>query len=138
MNTLWQTKQIQQVGASVLYAAAMWLGGCHKESGQAPDSPQLTQKVTMRDITFYSKALQRGMPYRLVMPSADSSGRKLNTVYLLHGGGGGFRDWTNYSARHFRYEFHTTPGDHNWKQWDEWLPKLFQSLEEHLSATGKI
>jgi enterochelin esterase-like enzyme len=33
---------------------------------------------------------------------------------------------------HLGYEFHTTPGDHNWKQWDESLPKLFQSLEGHL------
>ena len=254
----------------------------------------------MRDITFYSKALQRNMPYRVVMVSTDTSDHKLKTVYLLHGGGGGFRDWTNYSdvakyaeyglilvmpegnssyyanaagrpqdryedyivkdlvedvenkfpamssredraivgvsmggfgavnlalhhqelfsfaggisaaldvptrpfsikrldqwrrfraifgpwdgsiqksndpfllvksadpqnepyffltcgeqegllgpnrrfaslleARHFRYEFHTTPGDHNWKQWDEWLPKLFQSLQDHLSTQQK-
>lgn len=254
----------------------------------------------MQDVTFYSRALQRDMPYRVVMPPGDTSGRKLKTVYLLHGGGGGFRDWTNYSdvakysehglilvmpeghssyyanaaerqqdryedyivkdviedverkfptvgsregraivgvsmggfgainlalrhpglfafagrisaavdvpsrpfsikrleqwrrfraifgpwegpiqksndafqlvrsadaqnapyfyltcgeqegllgpnrqfaslleARHFQYEFHTTPGDHNWKQWDKWLPELFQSLEEHLSATPK-
>lgn len=40
-------------------------------------------------------------------------------------------------ARHFSYEFHTTPGDHNWKQWDGWLPELFRNLEEHLSATPK-
>lgn len=248
----------------------------------------------MRDVTFYSNALQRDMPYRVVMPSGDTSGHRLKTVCLLHGGGGNFRDWTNYSdvakyaehdlilvmpegnssyyvnaagraqdryedyivkdliedveskfpavggregraivgvsmggfgainlalhhpelfafagglsaaldvptrpfsikrveqwrrfraifgpwegqvqksndpfvlvgsvdvknapyffltcgeqegllgpdrqfasileARHFRYEFHTAPGDHNWKQWDEWLPKLFQSSEEH-------
>lgn len=280
---------------------ALGLVACHKDSWQAPDSPQLTQKVTMKDVTFYSKALQREMPYRVVMPSGDTSGRKLKTVYMLHGGGGNFRDWTNYSdvskyaehgfilvmpegnssyyvnaagrpqdryedyvvkdliedveskspamgsregraivgvsmggfgavnlalhhpelfafaggisaaldvptrpfsikrleqwrrfrtifgpwdgpvqkgndpfllvrsadtqnapyffltcgeqegllgpnrrfaslleGRHFRYEFHTTPGDHNWKQWDEWLPKLFQSLEEHLQAPQEI
>lgn len=39
-------------------------------------------------------------------------------------------------AHHFQYEFHTTRGDHNWKQWDEWLPELFRSLEGHL-ATAK-
>jgi S-formylglutathione hydrolase FrmB len=37
------------------------------------------------------------MPYRIVMPSSISPGQKLPVVYLLHGGGGGYRDWTNYS-----------------------------------------
>jgi len=274
---------------------ALALVACRKEDRQTQDAPQLTPNVTMRDVTFYSKALQRDMPYRVVMPSRIDSGKKLKTVYLLHGGGGGYRDWTNYSdvaryaenglilvmpegnssyyanaadrpkdryedyivkdltedveskypaanqredraivgvsmggfgavnlalhhpelfafaggisaaldvpsrpfsikrleqwrrfraifgvwdgptqkandpfvvvrsadpngtpyfflacgeqegllgpnrqfaslleKRHFGYEFHTIPGDHNWKQWDEWLPKLFQSLEEHL------
>lgn len=249
----------------------------------------------MQDVTFYSKALQRNMPYRIVLPIGMASGKKVRTVYLLHGGGGNFREWTNYSdvakyaehglilvmpegnssyyanaaerpqdryedyivkdliadvetkfpgmnsresraiagvsmggfgainlalhhpelfafaggisaavdvpsrpfsikrleqwrrfrsifgpwegpvqksndpfllvrlgdawnapyffltcgeqegllgpnrqfgslleARHFQYEFHTTRGDHNWKQWEGWLPTLFQSLEEHL------
>lgn len=63
----------------------------------------------MRDVTFYSKSLQRDMPDR-------------RFASLLE-------------ARHLRYEFHITPGDHNWKQWDEWLPKLFQSLEERLRVT---
>jgi putative tributyrin esterase len=296
-----ETKQIHRVSASVLCVIAVGLGACHKGAGEAPkDSPQLTPKVTMRNVTFFSKALQRDMPYRVVMPSGDISERKLKTVYLLHGGGGGFRDWTNYSdvakyaeqglilvmpegnssyyanaaerpqdryedyivkdliedvesrfpamrsregraiagvsmggygainlalhnpqlyafasgisaaldvpsrpfsikrldqwhrfrgifgpwegavqksndpfqlvrsaiaenapyffltcgeqegllgpnrqfaslleARHFPYEFHTTPGDHNWKQWDKWLPELFRSLGEHLKAAPK-
>lgn len=293
-----RTKPIQMVAAGVLWATAAWLGACRSENRQALDRPQLTPRVTMRDVTFYSNALQRDMPYRVVMPSGDTSGSKLKTVYFLHGGGGGFRDWTNYSdvakyaehdlilvmpegnssyyanaaertqdryedyivkdliedveskfpavggregraivgvsmggfgainlalhhpelfafaggisaaldvptrpfsvkrveqwrrfraifgpwdgptqkgndpfvlvrsvevkdapyffltcgeqegllgpnrqfaslleTRHFQYEFHTTPGDHNWKQWDEWLPKLFQSLEEHLQKS---
>jgi S-formylglutathione hydrolase FrmB len=281
-------------------ALALALVACNKGRGEAQrDSPQLTPKVTMRDVTFQSAALQRDMPYRVVMPASSDAHKKLRTVYLLHGGGGGFRDWTNYSdvakyaenglilvmpegdssyfanaserpqdryedyivkdliadveskfpaandrdgraivgvsmggfgavnltlhhpevfafaggisaaldvpsrpfsvkrleqwrrhraifglwegpaqksndpfllarsvqpssapyffltcgeqegllgpnrtfaslleARHFQYEFHTTPGDHNWKQWDEWLPKLFQSLEEHLHVAA--
>lgn len=293
-----ETKLNHSVSASILCAIVLGLGACHKQAEEAPkDAPQLTSKVTMRDVTFYSKALQRNMPYRIVLPIDIASGKKLRTVYLLHGGGGGFRDWTNYSdvakyaehdlilvmpegnssyyanaaertedryedyivkdliedveskfpavggregraivgvsmggfgainlalrhprlfafaggisaavdvpsrpfsikrveqwrrfraifgpwegqvqksndpfvlvrsvdvknapyffltcgeqegllgpdrqfaslleARHFQYEFHTTPGDHNWKQWDEWLPELFRSLEGHLSA----
>lgn len=93
-----ETKQIHRVSASILCAIALGLGACHKGAGEAPkDAPQLTPKVTMRDVTFYSKALQRDMPYRIVMPLGDVANRKLATVYLLHGGGGGFRDWTNYS-----------------------------------------
>ena len=52
----------------------------------------------MRDVTFFSVSLQRQMPYRVVLPANYSNmGRKLPALYLLHGGGGGFRDWTNYS-----------------------------------------
>lgn len=296
-----ETKLNHRVSASVLCAIALGLGACHKGAGEASkDAPQLTPKVTMRDVTFYSKALQRDMPYRIVMPLSDVASRKLATVFLLHGGGGGFRDWTNYSdvakfaehglilvmpegdssyyansaerpqdryedyivkdliedveskfpaisrregraiagvsmggfgainlalrhpevyvfaggisaavdvpsrpfsikrleqwrrfrvifgpwqgpaqksndpfllvrwadtqnapyffltcgeqegllgpnrqfvslleARHFPYEFHTIPGNHNWKQWDEWLPELFRRLEERLLTTPK-
>lgn len=288
-------KRASRIMTGLLCATVSTLGSCHKENQQPQDSPQLTPRVVLRDVTFHSKALQRDMPYRVVMPSDPTTGKKLRTVYLLHGGGGGFRDWTNYSdvakyaedglilvmpegnssyyanaatrpqdryedyivkdliedveskfpaiggregraiagvsmggfgainlalhhpqlyafasgisaaidvpsrpfsmkrweqwrrfraifgpwegsiqrsddpfllarsadvekapyffltcgeqegllgpnrrfasllkERHFQYEFHTTPGDHNWKQWDEWLPKLFQSMEVHL------
>jgi S-formylglutathione hydrolase FrmB len=277
------------------------LAACNKQAAEPQrDAPRLTPKVTMRDVTFWSAALQRDMQYRVVMPASIPPGQKLKAVYLLHGGGGGFRDWTNYSdvaryaedglilvmpeghssyfanaaerpqdryedyiakdlvsdveskfpaanrradraiagvsmggfgainlallhpdlfafaggisaaldvpsrpfsikrleqwrrhraifgpwngqtqkdndpfvlahsadaantpyffltcgeqegllatnrqfaalldQRHFRHEFHTTPGDHNWKQWDTWLPKLFQSLDEHLQSRAK-
>ncbi len=39
------------------------------------------------------------------------------------------------AKRKFQYEFHTTPGDHNWNQWDEWLPSVFQSLFEHMKES---
>ncbi len=35
------------------------------------------------------------MQYRVILPSVAASGQRSPTVYLLHGGGGGFRDWTN-------------------------------------------
>jgi S-formylglutathione hydrolase FrmB len=37
------------------------------------------------------------MQYRVISPSSVPAGQKLQAVYLLHGGGGGFRDWSNYS-----------------------------------------
>ena len=36
--------------------------------------------------------------------------------------------------RHFRYEFHSSCGAHDWKQWNERLPVLFQSLQDHLTT----
>ena len=51
----------------------------------------------MQDVTFHSAALGRDMPYRVILPAAIPVGKKLPVVYLLHGGGGGYRDWSNYS-----------------------------------------
>lgn len=51
----------------------------------------------MIDVTFHSAALNRDMPYRAILPASVAPNRKLPVLYLLHGGGGGFRDWSNYS-----------------------------------------
>jgi len=51
----------------------------------------------MRDFTFRSVALNRDMQYRVVLPANIAAGARLPVVYLLQGGGGGFRDWSNYS-----------------------------------------
>jgi len=37
------------------------------------------------------------MPYRVILPASIQNGKKLPVLYLLHGGGGNFRDWSNYS-----------------------------------------
>jgi putative tributyrin esterase len=39
--------------------------------------------------------LGRDMTYRVFLPANLEAGRKLPVVYLLHGNGGGFRDWSN-------------------------------------------
>jgi len=36
--------------------------------------------------------------------------------------------------RHFAYEFHTTPGGHNWDVWNSQLPECFEVLFRHLAA----
>jgi putative tributyrin esterase len=70
--------------------------GCkQRETASRPDHPRLTPNVVLRDVTFHSTALNRDMPYRVILPSVATSGQRLPAVYLLHGGGGGFRDWTN-------------------------------------------
>jgi putative tributyrin esterase len=57
----------------------------------------LTSGVKMIDVTFHSAALNRDMPYRAIVPAAILPNKKLPVIYLLHGGGGGFHDWSNYS-----------------------------------------
>jgi putative tributyrin esterase len=81
----------------VLLAAA-----CRESKPIGPDHPRLTAHVVLRDVMFHSTALNGEMPYRVVLPAIFTPGQKLQVVYLLHGAGGGFRDWTNYSdVAHF-------------------------------------
>lgn len=51
----------------------------------------------MLDVTFHSASLDRDMQYRVILPSSIPPNQKLPVAYLLHGGGGGYRDWSNYS-----------------------------------------
>ena len=82
---------------SVLLAVILlFYAGCKKKGIPAqPDHPRLTANVILRDVTFHSASLNRDMQYRAVWPASATSGQRLPVVYLLHGGGGGFRDWTN-------------------------------------------
>ena len=71
--------------------------GCRRnQDSQFIDHPRLTPNVSLRDVVFRSAALGRDMQYRAISPLRPV-GHKLPVVYLLHGGGGGFRDWSNYS-----------------------------------------
>ena len=51
----------------------------------------------MQDVTFFSKALGRKMPYRVFLPNSLPAGKKLPVVYLLHGRGADYREWSNQS-----------------------------------------
>ena len=69
---------------------------CNRKTSETyTDHPRLVPNVVLRDITFHSCSLNREMPYRILMPAAIPPGTKLPVVYLLHGGGGNFRDWSN-------------------------------------------
>jgi S-formylglutathione hydrolase FrmB len=68
---------------------------CNNKPEQVPDHPRLTPGVKMMDVTFHAASLNREMQYRAVFPANLSSTQKLPVLYLLHGGGGGFRDWSN-------------------------------------------
>jgi putative tributyrin esterase len=84
----------------VLCALLALMSACRKaerESSSYPDRPRLSPNVVVRDVTFYSASLNRDMPCRVVMPASIPTGVRFPVVYLLHGGAGDFRDWTNYS-----------------------------------------
>jgi putative tributyrin esterase len=81
-----------------LCAISLLLTACHRKKQEAQaDRPRLTPNVAMRNVIFHSAALNRDMQYRVVMPIGIAAGAKLPVVYLLHGGGGNLRDWSNYS-----------------------------------------
>ena len=71
--------------------------GC-KHPGPLLDHPRLAPGMRMVDVTFRSPALQRDMTYRVFLPASLAPGEKVPIVYLLHGGGGGYRDWSNNSG----------------------------------------
>jgi putative tributyrin esterase len=90
-----QTSRRSRVPAASLAILLMLSTACHRQEQPRPDHPRLTSKVTMRDVTFHSAALNRDMPYRVVLPASVAANQKLPVVYLLHGAGEGFRDWSN-------------------------------------------
>ncbi len=49
----------------------------------------------MQDVSFYSRSLERQISYRVFIPATVLSAQKIPVVYLLHGGGGDFREWSN-------------------------------------------
>jgi putative tributyrin esterase len=78
--------------------AAVGISSCSSHTDLAPpDHPRLTPSVKMIDVSFHSPSLNRDMQYRAVVPATIAANMKLPVLYLLHGGGGGFHDWSNYS-----------------------------------------
>jgi dipeptidyl aminopeptidase/acylaminoacyl peptidase len=75
----------------------VFLTACGDKPVEQPDRPLLSSDMVMRDVVFHSAALGREMQYRVMLPASIASQQKLPVVFLLHGGGGGFRDWSNYS-----------------------------------------
>jgi putative tributyrin esterase len=82
----------------ILFGVLLLLAGCSRNNKQSqPDHPRLTSQVAMQDIIFHSTSLNRDMQYRVILPVSTTTSQKLPVVYLLHGRGGNFRDWSNYS-----------------------------------------
>jgi putative tributyrin esterase len=79
----------------ILASTLLFLSGCNRKPTTPPDHPRLTSAVRMQDVTFRSASLEREITYRVILPKIFPSGERLPVVYLLHGGGGDFRKWSN-------------------------------------------
>lgn len=85
------------IRATILLACLCLISCNRHEQPAPPDRPRLTSGVRMIDVTFHSAALNRDMPYRTIIPANIAANQKPPVLYLLHGGGGSFHDWSNYS-----------------------------------------
>jgi putative tributyrin esterase len=90
-----KNRQIPRSTLLAIGVLALCLTGCRPAQQDKPDNPRLAHGVAMQDVTFFSAALQRQMPYRVFLPAKLLPGHQLPVVYLLHGGNGGFKDWSN-------------------------------------------
>jgi S-formylglutathione hydrolase FrmB len=80
-----------------LLALAVVVSGCRQRGPVLMDRPRAFDGVRMQDVTFRSAALGRDMTYRVYLPATVAPGAKLPVVYLLHGNGGDYKNWSNYS-----------------------------------------
>ena len=80
-----------------VFLVSLVLAGCGKKTEVPPDHPRLTPHVRMQDVTFRSASLNRDIQYRVILPNPITNQQKFPVVYLLHGRGGNYRDWSNYS-----------------------------------------
>src|SRR2546423_2974420 len=93
--SMWTNGHRRCGSASLLAALLLLSTGCKRKEAEQPDYPRLTPNVVLHDITFHSPALNRDMQYRIVLPQSIALGLQLAVIYVLHGGGGGFKEWTN-------------------------------------------
>ncbi len=71
--------------------------GCRRHL-EKPRAVHIPPGVTLRDRSFYSASLGREVTYRVIAPAAPSPGQTIRVVYLLHGNGGGFEEWSRRSS----------------------------------------
>jgi len=88
-------KKILCVMLTALGGLALFLAGCRLAQQVLPDHPRMAPGVDLQDVKFFSVSLQREMSYRVFLPATVPPGRLLPVVYLLHGSGDNFRDWSN-------------------------------------------
>jgi S-formylglutathione hydrolase FrmB len=88
-------RQTSYSAALAFAALALLFPGCRSRTAAFLDHPQVAAGANLQDVSFFSAALNRAMPYRVFLPGSLVPGRKLPVVYLLHGAGENFRAWSN-------------------------------------------
>jgi S-formylglutathione hydrolase FrmB len=88
----------RRLSMNICLLSAVLASGCHKAGQSGPDQPYVAPGSVVQDVAFHSAALNRDMRYRVFLPAHIEPGAKLPVVYLLHGGNGSFRDWSNDST----------------------------------------
>ena len=145
------TNGLMRAWKAALFSILLLLVGCSRNSPPTiSDHPRITPKVTLRDMTFRSAALSREMSYRVVMPASVATGTRIPVVYLLHGGAGSFRDWTNYSdvARFAEHNlilvmpegsesYYTNSREHAQDRYEDYIVSdLIADVESHFQAAS--
>jgi putative tributyrin esterase len=82
--------------ALLIAMAGFALGGCRAPSAPHRDRPKIPAEARMIDIVVHSRLLGKDVPVRLVAPANVAQGAPV--VYLLHGAGEDYRNWTNESS----------------------------------------
>jgi putative tributyrin esterase len=83
--------------AVMLWATLSCLYSCRKgEERQV--SVILPPLTVLHDKTFHSEALGHDVTYRVIEPASLPSTAPVQVVYLLHGNGSGFREWSTSSS----------------------------------------
>jgi S-formylglutathione hydrolase FrmB len=80
-----------------LLVLAVMLCGCRPAARRDEPTPVVPAGVVLRDVTFRSAALGREETYRVMAPAAFKPAEPARVVYLLHGNGQGYREWSLYS-----------------------------------------
>jgi putative tributyrin esterase len=126
--------------------------GCRRQQAAAPvDHRRLTPNVTLHDVIMRSSSLNRDITYRVILPASLPQGKKLPVIYLLHGGGGSYRDWSNYSdiARYAEQGFllvmpeggnsyYTNSAEHPQERYEDYIVKdLIADVESRFPAISR-
>jgi putative tributyrin esterase len=93
------TQFVRTLGSMLLLVVPLCMLASCKKSNQTTsvDAPRLTPNISYQDVTFHSASIGKDIQYRVILPKPLPAGKKFPALYLLHGGGGNFRDWSNYS-----------------------------------------
>ena len=85
------------IRAILLFAMVIPGSGCRNAEAPAR-TVELPAATVLHDTTFHSEALGRDVTYRVIAPASFQAEQRVRIVYLLHGLGRDFREWSEWSS----------------------------------------